>query len=70
MTKITDLSDTELQYMEQLLGKELSKEIEVRKTWNTKNHYYKPLDKSNQILNCMNAVKNLRNSQKLKAEKW
>ena len=70
MTKITDLSDQDLHYMEQLLGNEFAKELEIRKNWNTKNHYYKPHDKSNQILNCINAVKNLRKTQQLKSQKW
>lgn len=66
MTKFTELSDQDLYYIEKLLGNELSKEIEARKTWNNQDTGQKP----NQIRTCMNAVRSLRATNKLKSQKW
>jgi hypothetical protein len=65
MTKITDLSDQDLYYIEKLLGNELGKEIEARKTWNTTTG-----PKSTQIRTCINAVRGLRTANKTRSEKW
>mgnify|MGYP000193185679 FL=1 len=69
MTKITDLSDQDLHYMERLLGREFAKELDQGKNWNT-NYTHKPIGKANQIRTCINAVRSLRQSNRLKSEKW
>jgi hypothetical protein len=66
MTKFTELSDQDLYYIEKLLGQELGKEIEARKTWNDPIKEGKP----SQIRTCINAVRSLRTTNKLKSEKW
>tara|TARA_R100000541_G_scaffold405_1_gene3345 strand:+ start:1286 stop:1486 length:201 start_codon:yes stop_codon:yes gene_type:complete len=66
MTKFTELSDQDLYYIEKLLGNELGKEIEARKTWNDPIRESKP----SQIRTCINAVRSQRNTNKLKSEKW
>lgn len=65
MTKFTDLSDQDLNLIEKLLGNELGKQIEARKTWNTTQG-----TKSTQIRTCINAVRSLRTANKLRAQKW
>jgi hypothetical protein len=70
MTRINDLNDSELQLMESLLGKEFAKESELLKTWQTTHSYSSPSTKSNQIYNCINAVRSQRQANRLKSEKW
>jgi hypothetical protein len=55
--------------MERLLGREFAKELDQGKNWNT-NYTHKPIGKANQIRTCINAVRSLRQSNRLKSEKW
>ena len=69
-TKITDLTDEELKFMEDLLLTEFSKEAEKAKTWKTKNHYQLPHGKQNRILSCLSAVRSQKQLKKTLATKW
>jgi hypothetical protein len=69
-TKITDLTDEELKFMEELLLTEFSKESEKAKTWKSKNHYQLPHGKQNRILSCLNAIRSQQQLKKTLATKW
>ena len=54
---VTDLSVNDLQYLEQLLGKELSSAIDQENNWKTTHHYELRDGKKQKILRCLNAVR-------------
>ena len=64
------LTEVELQYLEKILGDKLSEEIDRNRTWQTKNHYERPMTKSRVILNCLNAVKSQKQYIKIHSVKW
>lgn len=69
-SKITDLTEDELKFMEDLLLQEFSKETEKSRTWQTKNHYQKPFGRQNKILSCLNAIRSQTQLKKTLATKW
>jgi hypothetical protein len=68
--ELNNLGDEDLLYIEQLLAKELAKEMEQDKHWQSKNGYHRPHQKSRRILSCMNAIKSQRHISKVRATKW
>ena len=69
-SRITDLTEDELKFMENLLLQEFSKETEQAKTWETKNCYQKPFGRQNKILSCLNAIRSQKQLKKTLATKW
>ena len=67
-SKIAQLSETDLDYLDQLLHKEFSKQCNSSTQWKTKNHSNYPYDNSKQLVRLMDAVR----SQKkiLTMPKW
>jgi hypothetical protein len=68
--RITELTEDELTFMEDLLLTEFSKEAEKAKTWKSKNHYQLPHGKQNRILSCLSAVRSQKQLKKTLATKW
>ncbi len=68
--ELNNLNDEDLMYIETLLARELAKEMEQDKTWQSKNGYHRPHQKSRRILSCMNAIKSQRHITKVRATKW
>jgi hypothetical protein len=58
--QISNLSEEDLIFLEELLGKEYSQEYENSKLWKTKNGYAPP-DKTKTLLRLINAVHSQRN---------
>ena len=67
-SKIAQLSETDLDYLDQLLHQEFSKQCNNSTQWKTKNHSDYPYDNSKQLVRLMDAVR----SQKklLTMPKW
>lgn len=65
--KMADLSDKDLQYLEEVLGKEFARQIEYTSQFKAKNGYSNSND-SKQILRLMSAVRSQRRVARL--EKW
>ena len=67
-SKIAQLNESDLDYLDQLLHKEFSKQIERSTTWKSKNHYSDPADRTKTLKKIMDAVQ----SQKrlLTMPKW
>jgi len=67
-SKIAQLSETDLDYLDQLLHKEFSKQCNNSTQWKTKNGSNYPYDTSKQLVRLMDAVR----SQKkiLTMPKW
>ena len=67
-SKIAQLSETDLDYLDQLLHKEFSKQCNNSTQWKTKNGSTYPYDTSKQLVRLMDAVR----SQKkiLTMPKW
>ena len=68
--ELNNLGDEDLLYIETLLAKELAKEMEQDKHWQSKNGYHRPHQKSRRILSCMNAIKSQRRIARVHATKW
>lgn len=66
--KIAQLNEGDLDYLDQLLHKEFSKQCNNSTQWKTKNHSDYPYDNSRQLVRLMDAVR----SQKklLTMPKW
>ena len=66
--QIQNLNESDLDYLDQLLHKEFSKQVERSTTWKSKNHYTDPSDKTQTLKRLMDAVR----SQKkiLTMPKW
>ena len=54
---IQDLTETDLIYLEKLLGEKFAEQLEADKTWASKNHYDRPGNKKKQILRIMDAIR-------------
>jgi hypothetical protein len=67
-SKIAQLSETDLDYLDQLLHREFSKQCNNSTQWKTKNNSTYPYDNSKQLVRLMDAVR----SQKklLTMPKW
>ena len=67
-SKIAQLSETDFDYLDQLLHKEFSNQCNNSTQWRTKNHSDYPYDNSKQLVRLMDAVR----SQKrlLSMPKW
>jgi len=67
-SKIAQLNETDLDYLDQLLHKEFSKQCNNSTQWRTKNHSDYPYDNSKQLVRLIDAVR----SQKkiLTMPKW
>ena len=55
--KIQELSDSDLTYLEKLLGEQFAKELEADQTWTQKNKYDRPGNRKKQIIKLMDAVR-------------
>jgi len=56
-SKIAQLSETDLEYLDQLLHKEFSKQCNNSTQWKTKNHSNYPYDNSKQLVRLMDAIR-------------
>jgi len=56
-SKIAQLSATDLEYLDQLLHKEFSKQCNNSTQWKTKNHSNYPYDNSKQLVRLMDAIR-------------
>ena len=67
-SKIEQLNESDLDYLEHLLQKEFSRQTEYSTIWKSKNHYDDPSDKTRTIARLLEAVR----SQKrvLTMPKW
>lgn len=67
-SKISQLSESDLEYLDELLHKEFSKQTERSTTWKSKNKYEDPSNKTKILIRLMDAVR----SQKklLTMPKW
>ena len=67
-SKIAQLNETDLDYLDQLLHREFSKQCNNSTQWRTKNGYTDPCDNTKKIVKLMDAVR----SQKklLSMPKW
>ena len=67
-SKIAQLNETDLDYLDRLLHKEFSKQCNNSTQWRTKNHSDYPYDNSKQLVRLIDAVR----SQKkiLTMPKW
>jgi len=68
--KIQELSDSDLNYLEKLLGEKFAQELERDKTWKQKNGYHRPGEKKSTIMRLMNAIRAQRSIKKATSEKW
>jgi len=68
--KIQELSDSDLNYLEKLLGEKFAQELERDKTWEQKNNYSRPGEKKSRLLRLMNAIRAQKDIKKRTAEKW
>ena len=64
---ISELSDSDLTYLEALLGKEFANQTERKKQFETKNGW-SPKDDSQKVLRLLNAVRSQKRLTKL--DKW
>jgi hypothetical protein len=64
------LTNEDLKYLEVLLGREFATESDRCKSWQQKNKYDKPFGKQNQILNCLNAIRDCRRVKEMLDAKW
>lgn len=55
-SKIAQLSETDLDYLDQLLHKEFSKQCNNATQWKTKNYYNDPQDKTATLRRLLSAV--------------
>lgn len=55
-SKIAQLNESDLDYLDQLLHKEFSKQTERSTTWYSKNHYKDPTDRTATLRRLMEAV--------------
>ena len=56
-SKIAQLNETDLEYLDQLLHKEFSKQCNNSTQWKTKNHSNYPYDNSKQLVRLMDAIR-------------
>lgn len=68
--RLANLSDSDLQLIEDLLSKEFANENEKSRTWRAKNGYAKPFEKAKRLLVCMNAIRAQRDLAKKIEFKW
>lgn len=67
--KLAELGNTELAYIQKILGEKLQQENEQNKTWQAKNSE-RPFQKSNMILRCLNAVSAQQRLNERMTVKW
>jgi precorrin isomerase len=67
---IQNLDENDLRFIEELLSKQLSHQIEQDKTWQSKNGYDRPHARVNRILTCLNAIKSQRQMVRVHSVKW
>lgn len=65
-----ELSESDLTYLEKLLGEQFAQELERDKTWEQKNKYDRPGEKKNRIIRLMNAIRAQKQLKKATSEKW
>jgi hypothetical protein len=65
-----ELSESDLTYLEKLLGEQFAQELERDKTWEQKNKYDRPGEKKNRIVRLMNAIRAQKQVKKATSEKW
>lgn len=68
--KIQDLSNSDLEYLEKLLGEKFAQELERDKSWVQKNKYDRPGENKSTIIRLLNAIRSQKNIMKATAEKW
>jgi len=68
--KMQELSESDLTYLEKLLGEQFAQELERDKTWEQKNKYDRPGEKKNRIVRLMNAIRAQKQVKKATSEKW
>lgn len=68
--KMQELSESDLTYLEKLLGEQFAQELERDKTWEQKNKYDRPGEKKSRIIRLMNAIRAQKDFKKRTAEKW
>lgn len=68
-SKIAELGNTDLDYLERLLLNEFTKETEILKTWRNLSSP-KPGGKQNQILSCLQAVRSQKQLKATLDTKW
>lgn len=67
--KIEDLTDEDWSFVEQLLGKEFSKQMDYNSQFKAKNQYY-PNTNTRQISKIMDAVRSEKTYRKTASLKW
>jgi hypothetical protein len=67
--KFESLSTNDLDYVEQLLSKEFSKQCEYQSTFKSKNHYTGPND-TQVIGRVMDAIRSEKKYRQTTSEKW
>ena len=67
--KIEDLTDEDWSFVEQLLGKEFSKQMDYNSQFKAKNQYY-PNINTRQISKIMDAVRSEKTYRKTASVKW
>jgi hypothetical protein len=67
--KISDLSDNDLRYLEEVLGKEFARQSEYRSQFKAKNGYTKSND-PNQLPRLISAIRSQRSLASARLEKW
>ena len=65
-----ELSESDLTYLEKLLGEQFAQELERDKTWEQKNKYDRPGEKKSRIIRLMNAIRAQKQVKKATSEKW
>lgn len=65
---LSNLSDSELQYIEKTLSEKLTQEHDLNKTW--RGPSCGANKKSSMILNCMNAIRSQRDLNRKMSIKW
>lgn len=67
--KISDLSDNDLRYLEEVLGKEFARQSEYSSQFKAKNGYTKSND-PNRLPRLINAIRSQRTLASARLEKW
>ena len=55
--KMQELSESDLTYLEKLLGEKFAEQLEADQTWASKNKYDRPGNRKKQILRIMDAIR-------------